>query len=91
MFWTEICKKIMFKMIDSFHQYRPIYVFKDGILDICFFKNIVKKNTWANPSSHLVEWSAQLNPSSWILTHLQETAKYKSLSSLFDPLTPSTH
>ncbi len=25
--------------------------------------------------SHLVEWPAQLNPSSWILTHLQETAK----------------
>ncbi len=33
----------MFKMIDSLHQYRPIHVFKDGILDICLFKNIVKK------------------------------------------------
>ncbi len=37
--------------------------------------------------SHLVEWPAQLNPSSWILTHLQETAKNTSLPSLFDPLT----
>ncbi len=25
--------------------------------------------------SHLVEWPSQLNPSSWILSHLQETAK----------------
>ncbi len=37
--------------------------------------------------SHLVEWPAQLNPSSWILSHLQETAKNTSLPSLFDPLT----
>ncbi len=37
--------------------------------------------------SHLVEWPAQLNPSSWLLTHLQETAKNTSLPSLFDPLT----
>ncbi len=37
--------------------------------------------------SHLVEWPAQLNLSSWILTHLQETAKNTSLPSLFDPLT----
>ncbi len=37
--------------------------------------------------SHLVEWPAQLNPSSWILTHLQEMAKNTSLPSLFDPLT----
>ncbi len=29
----------------------------------------------------------ELNPSSWILTHLQETAKNTSLPSLFDPLT----
>ncbi len=36
-------QKCMFKMIDSLHQYRPIHVFKDGILDICLFKNIVKK------------------------------------------------
>ncbi len=36
---------------------------------------------------HLVEWPAQLNPSSWILTQLQETAKNTSLPSLFDPLT----
>ncbi len=41
---------------------------------------------WIN-CSHLVEWSAQLNPSSWILSHLQETAKNTSLTSLFDPLT----
>ncbi len=34
-----------------------------------------------------MEWPAQLNPSSWILTHLQETAKNTSLPSLFDPLT----
>ncbi len=32
-------------------------------------------------------WPAQLNPSRWILTHLQETAKNTSLPSLFDPLT----
>ncbi len=32
-------------------------------------------------------WPAQLNPSSWILTHLQETAKNTSLPSLFDPRT----
>ncbi len=37
--------------------------------------------------SHLVEWPAQLNPSSWILTHLQETPKNTSLPSLSDPLT----
>ncbi len=37
--------------------------------------------------SHLVEWPAQLNPSSWIINHLQETAKNTSLPSLFDPLT----
>ncbi len=37
--------------------------------------------------SHLVDWSAQLNQSSWILSHLQETAKNTSLPSLFDPLT----
>ncbi len=37
--------------------------------------------------SHLVEWPAKLNPSSWILTHLQETAKNTSLPFLFDPLT----
>ncbi len=37
--------------------------------------------------SHLVEWPAQLNPSSWILSHLQESAKITSLPSLFDPLT----
>ncbi len=30
---------------------------------------------------------AQFNPSSWILSHLQETAKNTSLPSLFDPLT----
>ncbi len=36
--------------------------------------------------SHLVEWLAQLNPSSWILSHLQETAKNISHPSLFDPL-----
>ncbi len=29
----------------------------------------------------------ELNPSSWILTHLQETAKNTSLQSLFDPRT----
>ncbi len=34
--------------------------------------------------SHLVEWPAQLNPSSWIINHLQENT---SLPSLFDPLT----
>ncbi len=34
-----------------------------------------------------MEWPAQLNPSSWILTHLQETAKNTSPPSLFDPLT----
>ncbi len=39
--------------------------------------------------SHLVEWPAQLNTSSWILSHLQETAKNTSLPSLFDPLTPA--
>ncbi len=33
-----------------------------------------------------MEWPAQLNPSSWILSHLQETAK-NTLPSLFDPLT----
>ncbi len=37
--------------------------------------------------SHLVEWPAKLNPSSWVLTHLQETAKNTSLPSLFDLLT----
>ncbi len=37
--------------------------------------------------SLLVEWPAQLYPSSWILTHLQETAKNTSIPSLFDPLT----
>ncbi len=36
--------------------------------------------------SHLVEWTAQLSPSSWILTHLQETAKNTSVPSLFHPL-----
>ncbi len=35
----------------------------------------------------LVEWPAQLNPSCWILSHLQESAKNTSLPSLFDPLT----
>ncbi len=35
----------------------------------------------------LVEWPAQLNPSSWVLSHLQESAKNTSLPSLFDPLT----
>ncbi len=39
--------------------------------------------------SHLVERPAQLNPSSWILPHLQETAKNTSLPSLFDPLNSS--
>ncbi len=37
--------------------------------------------------SLLVEWHAQLNLSSWVLNHLQETAKNTSLPSLFDPLT----
>ncbi len=37
--------------------------------------------------SHPVEWPAQLDPSSWILTHLQEKDKNTSLPSLFDPLT----
>ncbi len=37
--------------------------------------------------SFLVEWPAQLNPSSWVLRHLQESAKNTSLPSLFDPLT----
>ncbi len=37
--------------------------------------------------SLLVEWSAQLNLSSWVLNHLQESAKNTSLPSLFDPLT----
>ncbi len=37
--------------------------------------------------SLLVEWPAQLNPSSWVLSHLQESAKNTSLPSLFDPLT----
>ncbi len=37
--------------------------------------------------SLLVEWPAQLNPSSWVLRHLQESAKNTSLPSLFDPLT----
>ncbi len=37
--------------------------------------------------SHLVEWPAQLNPSSWILSHLQETAKNTPRPSLLDPLT----
>ncbi len=37
--------------------------------------------------SHLVEWPPWLKPSSWILTHLQETARNTSLPSLFDPLT----
>ncbi len=32
-------------------------------------------------------WPAQLNPSSWILLHLQEMAKNTSLPSLFDPVT----
>ncbi len=32
-----------------------------------------------------MEWLAQLNPSSSILSHLQETAKNTSLPSLFDP------
>ncbi len=32
-------------------------------------------------------WPAQLNPSSWILRHFQETAKNTSLPSLFEPLT----
>ncbi len=48
-------------------------------------------NTYVNVNlikcSLLVEWPAQLNPSSWILSHLQETAKNTSLPSLFDPLT----
>ncbi len=35
----------------------------------------------------LVEWPAQLNPSSWTLCHLQESTKNTSLPSLFDPLT----
>ncbi len=35
--------------------------------------------------SLLLEWPAQ--SSSWILTHLQETAKNTSLPSLFDPIT----
>ncbi len=33
--------------------------------------------------SHLVEWPAQLNPRSWILTHLQETAKTHEYSFSF--------
>ncbi len=37
--------------------------------------------------SFLVEWPAQLNPSSWVLSHLQESAKNTSLPSLFDPRT----
>ncbi len=37
--------------------------------------------------SLLVEWPAQLYPSSWTLKHLQESAKNTSLPSLFDPLT----
>ncbi len=32
-------------------------------------------------------WPAQLNPSSWVLRHLQETAKNTSIPSLFEPLT----
>ncbi len=32
-------------------------------------------------------WPAQLNPCSWVLSHLQESAKNTSLSSLLDPLT----
>ncbi len=37
--------------------------------------------------SHLVEWPAELNLSSWVLNHLQESVKNTSLPSLFDPLT----
>ncbi len=40
-----------------------------------------------NNCSLQVEWPDQLNLSSWILTHLQETAKNTFLPSLFDPLT----
>ncbi len=41
--------------------------------------------------SFLVEWPAQLNPSSWVLSHLQESAKNTSLPSLFDPLTSTLY
>ncbi len=34
-----------------------------------------------------MEWPAQLNLSSWVLSHLQETTKNTSLPSLFDSLT----
>ncbi len=37
--------------------------------------------------SLLMEWPAHLNPSSWVLKHLQESPKNTSLPSLFDPLT----
>ncbi len=33
-----------------------------------------------------MEWPAQLNPSSWVLSHLQETDKNTYLPSSFDPL-----
>ncbi len=38
--------------------------------------------------SLLLEWPAQLNPSSWVLSHLQEMTKNTSVPSLFDPLRP---
>ncbi len=57
-------------------------------------QRIIVPSQWGTKSlsdfincSLLVEWPAQLNPSSWVLSHLQEMAKITSLPSLFDPPT----